>query len=145
MLSGAVCYAAKALAHLAANSERALLVRQVAEATGIPGPYLAKIVNTLARRGFVTTQRGVGGGVSLARSAEEVTLLDLCVALDDPIVETRCLLEQTPCSDVRACPAHEFWVVHREKEIAFLERTSVADIAAFEAQQSTVPESTGES
>lgn len=135
MLTGAVCYAAKALAHLASNRDRSLLVREVAEATGIPGPYLAKIVNTLARKGFVVTQRGVGGGVSLAREPSEMTLFDLCVALDDPIVETRCLLEQTPCSDVRHCPAHDFWVGHRDKEIAFLHGTTVEQMAAFEAQE----------
>ena len=141
MLSGAVCYAAKALAHLAANQDRSLLVREVAEATEIPGPYLAKIVNGLARKGFVTTQRGVGGGVSLARDASGITLLDLCVALDDPIVETRCLLEHTPCSDVRACPAHEFWVAHREKELAFLGRTTIDEMAAFEIREATQGES----
>lgn len=146
MLSGAVCYAAKALAHLAAHADGAQLVREVAGATGIPGPYLAKIVNTLARRGFVATQRGVGGGVSLARAPNDVTLYDLCVALDDPIVETRCLLEATPCSDVRACPAHDFWVSHRDGEIDFLRRTTIDDIAAFETRQTATPESTtGES
>jgi Rrf2 family protein len=145
MLSGAVCYAAKALAHLAAEPDRSLLVREVAEATGIPGPYLAKIVNTLARKGFVATQRGVGGGVSLARPPAAVSLYDLCVALDDPIVETRCLLENIPCSDVRACPAHAFWVAHRDLEIGFLGRTTIDDIAAFEATQPEPEATTGES
>ena len=138
MLTGAVCYAAKALAHLARSQDGTLLVREVAEATGIPGPYLAKIVNTLARKGFVVTQRGVGGGVSLARDPSDMTLFDLCAALDDPIVETRCLLEQVPCSDVRDCPAHEFWVGHRDKEIAFLKRTTVKEMADFEAKEGNV-------
>ena len=61
MLSGAVCYAAKALAHLAANQDRSLLVREVAEATEIPGPYLAKIVNGLARKGFKMPNQLSGG------------------------------------------------------------------------------------
>ncbi|MFV1958186.1 MAG: Rrf2 family transcriptional regulator [Planctomycetota bacterium] len=133
MLGGAVCYAAKALTHLASCPEGSALVREIAEAAGVPGPYLAKIVNILSRKGFVSTQRGVGGGVSLARAPGVVTLYDLCVALDDPIVETRCMLAREECSDLRACPAHEFWGAHREQEIAFLRCTTIADMAAFEA------------
>ena len=135
MLTGAVCYAAKAMAHLARSQDVSVLVREIAEATGIPGAYLAKIVNTLSRKGFVTTQRGVGGGVGLARDPAAVSLHELCVALDDPIVEVRCMLEQTECSDERACPAHEFWVAHRDKEVEFLRRTSIQDLANFEADQ----------
>jgi Rrf2 family iron-sulfur cluster assembly transcriptional regulator len=137
MLGGAVCYAAKALAHLAGCGQGSVLVREIADATDIPGPYLAKIVNALARKGFVATQRGVGGGVSLARDPESVTLHELCVALDDPIVETRCMLEDAGCSDDRACPAHDFWVAHRDKELEFLQRTTIQDMAAFEATEDT--------
>ena len=132
MLTGAVCYAAKALTHLAKSQDASILVREIAEATDIPGAYLAKIVNTLSRKGFVVTQRGVGGGVGLARDPAGVTLFELCAALDDPIVETRCMLEQTECSDERACPAHSFWVAHRDEEVEFLRRTTIQDMAAFE-------------
>ena len=132
MLTGAACYAAKAMAHLAKSQDASILVREIAEATEIPGAYLAKIVNTLSRKGFVVTQRGVGGGVGLARDPAEVTLYELCAALDDPIVETRCMLEQTECSDERACPAHAFWVAHRDKEVEFLRRTTIQDMASFE-------------
>jgi len=140
MLSGAVKYAARALSYLARHPDEPLLVREVAEATGIPGPYLAKIVNTLARRGFVATQRGVGGGVTLSRDPGATSLYDLCVALDDPIVETRCLLDQAECSDERACPAHEFWKSHREVEIRFLRGTTIHEMAAFDARQERQPD-----
>ena len=132
MLTGAVCYAAKALTHLAKSRDASILVREIAEAADIPAAYLAKIVNTLSRKGFVVTQRGVGGGVGLARNPAEVTLFELCEALDDPIVETRCLLEQTECTDERACPAHTFWVAQLDKEVEFLRRTTIQDMASFE-------------
>ena len=77
-------------------------------------------------------ERLVGGGVGLARDPAGVTLFELCAALDDPIVETRCMLEQTECSDERACPAHSFWVAHRDEEVEFLRRTTIQDMAAFE-------------
>ncbi len=137
MLAQAVGYAAAALGQLASRGGKPLLVKEIAEACGIPQAYLAKIINVLARRGLVTTQRGIGGGVSLARSAENITLLDLCEALGDPIVQPRCMLENAPCSDERACPAHAFWKAHRESQIEFLRCTTVARMAEFVTRQRT--------
>ena len=52
-----------------------MFVRALAEAAQIPPSYLAKIVNVLARKGYLATQRGLNGGVSLARPAEDINLL----------------------------------------------------------------------
>jgi Rrf2 family protein len=111
------------------------LVKEMARAGGLPAPYLAKIVQGLARRGIVETQRGIGGGVTLARAAASISLYDLCVALDDPAVQNRCMLGTAQCSDERACPAHQFWAKQRESAEAYLRLMTVADIAAFEARR----------
>lgn len=135
MLSQSVGYAVTALGAIASSGDRPLLVKDIAEACAIPPAYLAKIVNTLARKGIVTTQRGIGGGVMLARSPKSMSLLELCEAMDDPITQVRCFLGNAECSDQRSCPAHTFWTAHRERVIAFLKGTTLADIAAFEAQR----------
>ncbi len=135
MLAQAVGYAAAALGRLAMSGGKPLLVKEIAEACDVPQAYLAKIVNTLARRGLVTTQRGIGGGVALARPAEEITLFHLCEALGDPIVQQRCMLASAACSDTRSCPAHSFWKEHRARQLEFLHGTTIASIAAFEARQ----------
>lgn len=139
MVTQAVGYAACALGYVAMAGGRALLVREVAEACGIPAPYLAKIVNTLRRIGMVETQRGIGGGVTLARPAAEITLLDLCRAMGDPIAQQRCMLGNADCSNERNCPAHCFWSEQRERIMDFLSRTTIADFAAFEAQRRQPP------
>lgn len=135
MLSQAVGYAATALGRIAAAGGASVLIKDIADDCEIPSPYLAKIINTLARKGVVATQRGVGGGVVLARPAQSITLFDLCVALDDLIVQPRCMLGVAPCSDERACPAHQFWTGHRAGIVAFLQSTTIADIAAFETHR----------
>lgn len=135
MLSQAVGYAATALGYVAAAGGKPVLVREVAEACDIPGPYLSKIIHTLSRATLVLTQRGIGGGVTLSRDARAISLFDLCVALHDPIVESRCMLGTAECSDARACPAHRFWTAHRTKQVEFLRGTSLADIAAFETRR----------
>ena len=135
MLSQAVGYAATALGYIAAAGGKSVAVKDVAKACQIPGPYLAKIIHSLSRTGVVTTQRGIGGGVVLAREARLVSLYDICVALDDPIIQNRCMLGVADCSDDRNCPTHKFWKVHRAREVEFLQQTSIADIAAFETRR----------
>lgn len=135
MLSQSVGYAGCALACAATMGGKPVLVREIAKVCDIPPAYLAKIIHTLGRRGLVRTQRGVGGGVVLARSPDEITLHDLCVALDDPVVDNRCMLGPHECSDDRGCPAHCFWKEHREREVAFLRETTIADLAAFETRR----------
>lgn len=135
MLSQGVGYAIQALGHVAAAGGKPVLVKEIAEAADIPGPYLAKIVNSLAKRGVLFTQRGVGGGVTLARPATEISLFDLCEAMDDPVIQPRCMLGTAVCSDERACPAHKFWTGNRAKILDFLKSTLVADVAAFETRR----------
>lgn len=135
MLTQGVGYAAQALAVLAQRPELPRLVKDVAVEAGVPAPYLAKIVQTLAKRGLVLTQRGVGGGATLARPPSEITLYEICEALDDPVVKRRCMLGTAECSDERACPCHHFWVTHRDEYVEFLRRTTIADMASFEVRR----------
>jgi Rrf2 family protein len=135
MLSQASGYAAAALGFIASNADGPSLVKDIAEGANIPAPYLAKIVQVLARRGLVNTQRGIGGGVSLAKAPANITLYDVCVALDDPSVQSRCMLGTAECSDDRACPCHEFWKSHRLEFHQFLQGTTIADLAQFESRR----------
>lgn len=135
MLSQAVGYAATALGYVAAAGGSPILVKEIAEASDIPGSYLAKIINVLARKGLVITQRGIGGGVILAKPPKDIAIFDLCVALDDASVQPRCMLGTSECSDQRACPAHSFWCAQRDEYLAFLKNTTVADVASFETRR----------
>lgn len=135
MLGQAAGYAATALGYLATAGGTPLLVKEIAEACSIPAPYLAKIINSLRRMGLVDTQRGVGGGVTLARSPQEITLYTVAELLGDPICNARCFLGVAECSDERACPAHKFWTEHRAVTIDFLRKTTIADLAAFETRR----------
>ncbi|MBY0312116.1 MAG: Rrf2 family transcriptional regulator [Phycisphaerales bacterium] len=137
MLSQATGYAATALGYLATAGGVPMLVKEIAEACAIPGPYLAKIVNSLRRVGLVQTQRGVGGGVTLAKRPQDISLFDIAELLGDPICQRRCMLGVSECSDERACPAHRFWSQHRDETLLFLQRTTIADIAAFETRRRT--------
>ena len=61
-------------------------MRDLAERTGLPQPYLEQILLSLKGVGLVRSKRGVGGGYVLARSPESITLAEIVAAVDGPIV-----------------------------------------------------------
>jgi Rrf2 family iron-sulfur cluster assembly transcriptional regulator len=77
MLSTTSQYALRALAHLAAQSGKALLGRDLAESVAIPANYLSKVLLTLRNAGLVTTARGSGGGYRLGKPADEIYMVEL--------------------------------------------------------------------
>ncbi len=81
-------YASRALLSLALRNDLGVptSVRDLAERTGLPQPYLEQILLSLKGVGLVRSKRGVGGGYVLARPAEEITLAEIVAAVDGPIV-----------------------------------------------------------
>src|SRR5262245_23178018 len=103
MFSQTVEYALRAVVHLAYESPEARTTQQIADATQVPKDYLSKILQGLAKKGIVTTQRGVGGGVSLAKGPEELTILDVVNAVEPIERITTCPLK-LKTHGVRLCP-----------------------------------------
>ncbi len=81
-------YASRALLSLALHDEGGVptSVRDVADRTGLPQPYLEQILLALKGAGLVRSKRGVGGGYVLARHPTEITLGQIVSAVDGPIV-----------------------------------------------------------
>lgn len=82
MLSHTAEYALRAVVCLAGHRDGPLTSSEVAESTGVPASYLAKVLKMLARAGVVDSRRGRRGGFSLASSPEEVTVLEVINAVD---------------------------------------------------------------
>ena len=80
-------YACRALLSLAlhADEQGPTSVRDIAERTALPQPYLEQILLALKGAGLVRSKRGVGGGYILARAPEEILLADIVSAVDGPI------------------------------------------------------------
>lgn len=80
-------YACRALLSLALHDQATgpTSVRDIAERTGIPQPYLEQILLSLKGAGLVRSKRGVGGGYVLARPAGEIRISEILSAVDGPI------------------------------------------------------------
>lgn len=79
-------YACRALLSLTLHDEAGpTSVRDIAERTGLPQPYLEQILLALKGAGLVRSKRGVGGGYVLARPPDEILLTEILSAVDGPI------------------------------------------------------------
>ena len=82
MFSQTVEYALRAVVFLANRAPEACTTDQIAKVTQVPKPYLSKVLQNLGRSEIVRSQRGVGGGVMLARKPSELTILQVVNAVE---------------------------------------------------------------
>jgi len=80
-------YACRALLSLTLRSDATgpTSVRDIAERTALPQPYLEQILLALKGAGLVRSKRGVGGGYVLARAPDQIRLSEILAAVDGPI------------------------------------------------------------
>ncbi|MEW5719887.1 MAG: Rrf2 family transcriptional regulator, partial [Chloroflexota bacterium] len=98
MLSRRADYGVRAMMDLAAQlpTERTI-VSDIAKRQDIPPSFLAKIVPLLARAGLLRTFLGATGGIALAASPEEISLLQIIQAIDGPFALNLCSLNPADC------------------------------------------------
>jgi Rrf2 family protein len=105
MLSQSVEYALRAACFLADRAPAPQTTVQIAQVTKVPAAYLSKILQQLVRAGLVRSQRGLHGGMSLNKSPEELTILEVVNAVD-PINRIRQCPLGLAAHGVRLCPLH---------------------------------------
>jgi len=103
-------YAVRAILYLAQlGPNKKASTSQIAEEQEIPLSFLAKIIAQLSIAGLLQTMRGARGGVTLARPAEEITLLEVVEAIDGPIILNECVNGSYPCP-LDNCTMRDVWV-----------------------------------
>ena len=98
-------YALRAMAHLAMREPDAVTASRLAEITKVPAPYLSKVLQQLRDHDLVLSQRGVGGGIRLAREASQITILDVASAVD-PVKRIDTCPLGLPGHGSKLCPLH---------------------------------------
>ena len=126
MLAISTKYAIKALLHLARHYPDSFVqVNALSQETDVPGPYLSKIVKTLAAKGLVETRRGILGGVKFPVNRGPISFFEICSALDDPVITQACFLSRSPCNSKTPCAMHSNWTKLKQNIIGFLEKAKV--------------------
>jgi Rrf2 family iron-sulfur cluster assembly transcriptional regulator len=118
-------YAARALLSLALHgSDRPTSVKEIAERTHLPQPYLEQILLSVKGAGLVRSKRGVGGGYVLARPPEEITLADIVAAVEGPQI----LMAEHPDHCEGHCILQEVWVGVDNESRRILERVTLSEL-----------------
>lgn len=93
--------------------------------------YLEQLFGKLRRHEIVESVRGPGGGYNLARRAQEVTVADIIIAVDEPLDATQCggkgLCEGTKHPDGH-CMTHDLWSTLNQKMVEYLDSVTLQDL-----------------
>jgi Rrf2 family protein len=122
-------YAVRAVLYLArANNVERSATSAIAKEQNIPPSFLAKIISQLSIAGLLHTSRGARGGVTLARSPKEITLLEVVEAIDGPIQLNECVQGEGICAFEDNCPIRAVWCDAQDELVTRLRKTNFAEL-----------------
>lgn len=129
-------YAVRVVVDLASRPPGAIVPRSlIKERQNIPGAYLAKIVQALARAGFVRTRPGAHGGVALNVASARLTLRQVIEAVEGPIELNRCVAGPGACERDAFCPVHPVWLRLQALLTRELDAVTIAALAGPRARR----------
>jgi len=120
-------YGLRALVSLA-RAGRSVRAEELAASEHVPVPFLHKALKDLGAVGIVEGQRGPSGGFSLARPANEITVLDAVEAMQGPVTISRCLIGDNGCDRRRTCRLRRTWQKAQESMVSFLRDLTLEDL-----------------
>jgi len=125
-------FAVTAMIDLALRQEQGpVTLAGISQRQHISLSYLEQLFGKLRRHEIVESVRGPGGGYNLARRAEDVTVADIIIAVDEPLDATQCggkgACEGTKQHDGH-CMTHELWSTLNQKMVEYLDSVSLKDL-----------------
>ena len=123
-------FALRALMRLAGEPTRSFATNEIAAEFGISRNHLAKVVRDLAEGGFINTQRGAGGGFTLARPPQAITLGEVVRALEERHALVECFRDDGGnCVLLPRCRLRGRLAAAREAFMRELDATTLAECA----------------
>jgi Rrf2 family iron-sulfur cluster assembly transcriptional regulator len=127
-------YAVMAMTDLAGQPhDRAVSLAEIAERQQLSLSYLEQLFARLRRRGLVMSVRGPGGGYRLSRPADQTSVADVVVAVDEPLRATRCTGHGSVKGCMKGgarCVTHDLWEETGRQIFDYLSSVSLADVLA---------------
>lgn len=111
MISRTAKYALHILGYLVEHRGQWAAGQEIARTISVPANYLGKILNQLAKGGFVNSRKGWGGGFSINDEALTRNLSEVLEIIEGPAAEEKkeCVYGLGLCSDDQPCPLHPYW------------------------------------
>lgn len=103
--------------------------RGLAAESGLPLPTVSKVLKTLLQSGVLVSHRGINGGYSLARGAQEISVAEIIAALEGPIALTECSTDISGlCDFEHGCPIKTNQRIINQVVRGALEKLTLADL-----------------
>ena len=130
-------YALRVLMFLAVRDDRKSTIGEISERYGISKNHLMKVVSLLTRQGFVLSTRGPGGGLFLARRAEEIVIGDVIRKTEDDLALVECFRSGNACTISNHCKLGPVLGQALKAFVAVLDGVTLADIVSNRGQLRT--------
>jgi len=134
MLSNSCRYGIRAVIYLASQPlpKGRTGIKKISKDLDLPTPFLAKILQLLARKKILISSKGPHGGFSLLKNPREITLLDIVHTIDGTDIFTNCVMHNGSCaSSIRSknkCPLHDDYEEIRKNLIKLFKSTTIFDL-----------------
>ncbi|HEX2865602.1 MAG TPA: Rrf2 family transcriptional regulator [Ignavibacteriales bacterium] len=123
-------YAIRAILFLARQpKENLIMSSEIAKSEDIPAHYLAKILQRMAKYGYVDSFKGRGGGFQITDLALKSSILEIVERVEGPVINLKCVTGLKECSDENPCPLHEEWAQVRERIFQLVSSKTVQEVA----------------
>src|SRR5690554_6297552 len=111
------------------NKGKKLGIKDISKEIDGPEFFTAKILQSLARQGIISSAKGPNGGFYIEKEQENLTLIDLVIAIDGDQIFTGCGLGLKQCSEESPCPIHHDFKSIRDQLGQMLRNKKIADLA----------------
>jgi len=134
-LSKRADYGLIALKHLAVQGrEHSASAKEIGGHYKIPVPLMSKVLQTLTRHGFLSSEHGTRGGYRLARDPRSISALEVVKAIDGPVILTSCFTDHRDCDQSERCIVREPLRKIHEGILGLLASIKIADMTAGEEE-----------
>ena len=98
--------------------------------------YLEQLFGKLRRHKLVSSVRGPGGGYTLAKTMDHISVADIIVAVDEPLDATQCGGKEN-CQDEHRCMTHDLWTNLNKRMFEYLDSVMLAELVAQQRKPDT--------
>lgn len=142
MLSSSSKYGIRAVTYIASQSRSnsKIGIKKISEDLDLPTPFLAKILQLLAKQKILSSSKGPHGGFSLLRDPKKITLLDIITTIEGNDIFDDCIIHNMPCKCVDEnklrCPIHDdYFKVRKELVKLFTTKTIYSLVKSAKKQE----------
>jgi Rrf2 family iron-sulfur cluster assembly transcriptional regulator len=144
MLSSTSKYGIRAVTYIASQPKNngKIGIKKISEDLDLPTPFLAKILQLLAKQKILSSSKGPHGGFSLLRDPKKITLFDIITTIDGNDIFDNCIIHNMPCKCVDEnklkCPIHDDYFKVRNNLVKFFTNKTINSLVKSANKQKEI-------